>query len=103
MWLWPAAGCAQPADPESRITKNSDGAHIQAYNAQAFVDEQHQIITAADVTCNASDALNYTTLLDQSVAQEELAAVLAGHDLPEIGFDDGLVAPVGGLAGPCAP
>jgi transposase len=55
-------------DPDSRIMKNSDGAYIQAYNAQAVVDEEHQVITAADVTCNPSDALNYTTMLDQSAA-----------------------------------
>ncbi|WP_079161861.1 IS1182 family transposase [Streptomyces fodineus] len=55
-------------DPDSRIMKNSDGAYIQAYNAQAVVDEQHQVITAADITTNASDALNYTTMLDQSTA-----------------------------------
>ncbi|XLX12665.1 IS1182 family transposase [Streptomyces flavusporus] len=55
-------------DPESRIMKNSDGAYIQAYNAQAVVDEKHQVITAADVTTNPSDALNYTTMLDQSAA-----------------------------------
>ena len=53
-------------DPDSRIMKNGKGAFIQAYNAQAVVDEAHQVITAADVTCNASDALNYTTMLDQS-------------------------------------
>jgi transposase len=53
-------------DPDSRIMKNSDGAYIQAYNAQAVVDEAHQVITAADVTTNASDALNYTTMLNQS-------------------------------------
>jgi transposase len=53
-------------DPDSRIMKNSDGAYIQAYNAQAVVDEEHQVITAADVTTNPSDALNYTTMLDQS-------------------------------------
>lgn len=39
-------------DPDSRIMKNSDGAYIQAYNAQAVVDAQHQVITAADVTTN---------------------------------------------------
>ncbi len=39
-------------DPASRIMKNSDGAYIQAYNAQAVVDDAHQIITAADVTTN---------------------------------------------------
>ncbi|MFG3590736.1 IS1182 family transposase [Streptomyces sp. NPDC047990] len=55
-------------DPNSRIMKNSDGAYIQAYNAQAVVDEEHQVITAADVTTNASDALNYTTMLDQCAA-----------------------------------
>ncbi|WP_367223326.1 transposase [Streptomyces sp. 16-176A] len=55
-------------DPDSRIMKNSDGAYIQAYNAQAVVDEQHRVITAADVTTNASDAPNYTTMLDQSAA-----------------------------------
>jgi transposase len=53
-------------DPASRIMKNSDGAYIQAYNAQAVVDEEHQVITAADVTTNPSDALNYTPMLDQS-------------------------------------
>lgn len=55
-------------DPDSRIMKNSDGAYIQAYNAQAVVDEAHQVITAADVTTNASDALNYTTMLEQQSA-----------------------------------
>lgn len=53
-------------DLDSRIMKNSDGAYIQAYNAQAVVDEKHQVITAADVMTNPSDALNYTTMLDQS-------------------------------------
>ncbi|MCX5097490.1 IS1182 family transposase [Streptomyces sp. NBC_00365] len=53
-------------DPDSRIMKNSAGAYIQAYNAQAVVDAEHQVITAADVTTNPSDALNYTTMLDQS-------------------------------------
>jgi transposase len=52
-------------DPDSRIMKNSDGAYIRAYNAQAVVDAEHQVITAADVTTNASDALNYTTMPDQ--------------------------------------
>jgi transposase len=55
-------------DPDSRIMKNGKGAYIQAYNAQAVVDAEHQVITAADVTTNASDALNYTTMLDQSAA-----------------------------------
>jgi cytochrome c5 len=71
-----AAAKAQPkdkaqanfTDPASRIMKNSDGAYIQAYNAQAVVDDAHQIITAADVTTNPADTLNYTAMLDQSAA-----------------------------------
>lgn len=55
-------------DPQSRIMKNGAGAFIQAYNAQAVVDDAHQIITAADVTTNPADALNYTDMLDQSAA-----------------------------------
>nr|WP_306934194.1 IS1182 family transposase [Streptomyces luteogriseus] len=70
-------------DPDSRIMKNSDGAYIQAYNAQAVVDETHQVITAADVTTNASDALNYTSMLDQSArntgAHPKQALVDAGY------------------------
>ncbi|MFF4796748.1 IS1182 family transposase [Streptomyces sp. NPDC001276] len=70
-------------DPTSRIMKNSDGAYIQAYNAQAVVDDKHQVITAADITCNPSDALNYTTMLDQSAhntgAHPRQALVDAGY------------------------
>jgi transposase len=55
-------------DPESRIMKTSTGAYAQAYNAQAVVDDTHQIITAADVTRCACDALSYTPMLDQAAA-----------------------------------
>jgi hypothetical protein len=55
-------------DPYSRIMKNGDGAYIQAYSAQAVVDGACQIITAADISTNPADALNYTTTLDQSAA-----------------------------------
>jgi transposase len=55
-------------DPQSRIMKTGTGAYMQAYNAQAVVDDGHQIITAADVTTCASDALSYTPMLDQAAA-----------------------------------
>ncbi|MFI6084361.1 hypothetical protein ACIBBB_25895 [Streptomyces sp. NPDC051217] len=54
------------ADPDSRIMKNSDGANIQTYNAQAVVDAKHHVITADGVATNPSYALNHTTALDQS-------------------------------------
>jgi transposase len=52
-------------DPESRIMKMGTGAYAQAYNAQAAVDDAHQIITAADVTDCASDCPSFTPMLDQ--------------------------------------
>lgn len=55
-------------DPESRIMKNGAGAYVQAYNAQAVVDDAHQVITAADVTDCASDCPSYTPMMDQSAA-----------------------------------
>lgn len=71
-----AAQAAQPkpkaqanfTDPDSRIMKNGNGAYVQAYNAQAVVDDTHQIITAADITDCASDCPSYTPMLDQSAA-----------------------------------
>lgn len=55
-------------DPESRIMKMGTGAYAQAYNAQAVVDDAHQVITAADVTNCASDCPSYTPMLDQCAA-----------------------------------
>jgi hypothetical protein len=47
------------------------------------VDDKHQVITAVDVTTNASDALNYIGMLDQSAANTGLhpkqALVDAGY------------------------
>jgi transposase len=77
-----AAAAARPkdkaqanfTDPDSKIMKNGRGAFIQAYNAQAVVDGACQIITAADVTTNASDCVNYTAMLDQSAANTGIHA-----------------------------
>jgi transposase len=55
-------------DPQSRIMKMGTGAYAQAYNAQAVVDDTHQVITAADVTDCASDCPSYTPMLDQCAA-----------------------------------
>jgi hypothetical protein len=53
-------------DPESRIMKSSEG-YVQAYNCQAVVDEEHQIIVAQAVTNQAPDAEHLVPLLVQTV------------------------------------
>src|SRR5436309_418502 len=70
-------------DPDSRIMKNGDGAYVQAYNAQAVVDDAHQIITAADVTTCASDAGSYTTMLDQCAVN---TGIHPGQALVDAGY-----------------
>jgi transposase len=52
-------------DPESRIMKNSDKAFVQAYNCQAAVDAEHQIIVAQDVTQEANDKEQALPMLEQ--------------------------------------
>ena len=54
-------------DPESRIMKGSEG-YVQAYNCQAVVDEEHQIIIAQAVTNQAPDAEHLVPMLAQTVA-----------------------------------
>ena len=50
-------------DPESRIMKSKDG-FVQAYNAQAAVDAQTQIIVAQDVTQSAVDCGQLVPMVD---------------------------------------
>jgi transposase len=51
-------------DPESRIMKGSEG-FIQAYNAQAAVDADSQVIVAQSLTANGSDMHQMVPLLNQ--------------------------------------
>ena len=51
-------------DPESRIMKSHDG-FIQAYNVQAAVDADSQVIVAQGVTNNASDSHQLTPMVAQ--------------------------------------
>src|SRR6266540_1715022 len=50
-------------DPDSRIMKNKDG-FVQAYNAQAAVDAEAQIIVAQDVTQSAVDCAELVPMTD---------------------------------------
>jgi transposase len=54
-------------DPESRIMVR-DGAFLQAYNAQAAVDEDHQIIVAAALSNQAPDVEYFEPMLGRIVA-----------------------------------
>jgi transposase len=61
-------------DPDSRLMKDgSSGAIVQAYNAQAAVDEQHQIIVALDVTQDCNDKEQLSPMATQ--IQKNLNAV----------------------------
>src|ERR1700739_1768794 len=50
-------------DPDSRIMKSKDG-FVQAYNAQAAVDGEAQIIVAHDVTQSAADCAQLVPMTD---------------------------------------
>ena len=60
----PAAGGVRPpkpsaqinfTDPDSRIMRDSNKSFVQAYNAQAVVDSESQIIIASEVTNQSND------------------------------------------------
>ena len=57
-------------DADSRIMKTGDG-FIQGYNAQAVVDQEHQIIVAADVSNQSPDAEHLIPMLDRAIENSE--------------------------------
>jgi transposase len=52
-------------DPDSKIMKSADKSFVQAYNAQAAVDSEAQIIVAHDVLTNPKDAIATVEMVDQ--------------------------------------
>ena len=79
-----AAGEATPpgraqrnfTDPESRMMKTTDGFHY-AYNAQAVVDEEAQVIVAHSVSNQAADAVHLIEMIEATEAN------LAGAGIEE--------------------
>jgi transposase/IS5 family transposase len=69
-------------DPESRIMKMGNGFE-QSYNAQASVDEAHQIIVAVGVTNCAADS---TQLIPMIEATEAIAGELPEQVLADAGY-----------------
>jgi len=55
-------------DPESRIMKTSDGSFHQCYNAQAVVDDAHQVIVATELGDSPADCPTLPDMLDAVAA-----------------------------------
>ena len=53
-------------DPDSKIMLTGDGAFHQCYNAQAVVDEDHQVIVSTDMNTNAADVGNLIPMTEQT-------------------------------------
>jgi transposase len=67
-------------DPESRIMVNGDKAFVQGYNAQAAVDEAHQIIVGRGVTNDANDKRQVKPLTEDVKANTGKAPGKASAD-----------------------
>jgi transposase len=52
-------------DPDSRIMHSKPDGFIYGYNAQAVVDEAHQVIVATELNADASDSGSLPDLVDQ--------------------------------------
>src|SRR5664280_2419469 len=59
-------------DPESRIMKTADGSFHQCFNAQAVVDEDHQVIVATDLNNCAADSQSLVPMTEQISANTAL-------------------------------
>lgn len=54
-------------DPDSRIMKTSDNSFHQCYNAQAVVDDAHQVIVATRLGNSSADAPTFGPMLDETI------------------------------------
>lgn len=56
-------------DPDSRIMKGADGDYLQAYNGQAAVDKDHQVIVACELSQDANDKRLFVPMIKKAIAQ----------------------------------
>ena len=93
-----AAAGATPADkaqrnftdPDSPIMKTSDGSFHQCYNAQAVVDDAHQVIVATRLNNSAADNPTFADMVDETIAN---CGAVPGQVLADAGyFSEGNVA-----------
>jgi transposase len=53
-------------DPDSRIMKTADGSFHYCYNAQAMVDEDHQVIVATELNNTAVDVQQFQPMIEHT-------------------------------------
>jgi transposase len=70
-------------DPDSRIMKGADGAFLQAYNGQAAVDADHQVIVACQLSQEANDKRLLIPMVEQTI---ELTGCKPGTVLADPGY-----------------
>lgn len=70
-------------DGESKIMVSGDKSFIQAYNAQAAVDSEYQVVVAAMVTNRAADAVHVQAMVEKI---EEGAGQLPGEMSLDAGY-----------------
>ena len=70
-------------DPDSKIMLTSDGSFAQCYNAQAVVDEDHQVIVATEVNDCAADVGNLIPMTEQTAAN---TGTVPGQLLADAGY-----------------
>ena len=77
-------------DPQSRIMPGPGGRNfLQAYNCQAVVDHEHQVIIAARATNQASDKQQAVTMLEEAIANlgavpKEMSADAGYYSAPAV-------------------
>jgi len=78
-------------DPDSRIMKTSDGSFHQCYNAQAVVDDAHQVIVATRLDNSAADNPAFAGVVDETIVN---CGVVPGQVLADAGYfsDDNVAA-----------
>lgn len=70
-------------DPQSKIMKTSDGSFHQCFNAQAVVDEDHQVIVAAEATDCAADVAHLIPMTEQTTVN---TGQVPGEVLADAGY-----------------
>lgn len=70
-------------DPDARIMKTADGSFHYCYNAQAVVDQDHQVIVATTLTNIAVDVEQVAPMLEKL---HETIGVLPGRVLADAGY-----------------